>query len=529
MSGLDLESTLLGYADLEPFGADHLLARLQAGDPGLLGGFPLLERGTVPEASTSPFIDRERLTRILSASSGLPAGADDARFVVAGQQVGLLTGPLYTFLKAITIIRLAADLEDATGVRHVPLFWMASEDHDHLEVNRCTLDNRRFVAGPAGGAIPSRRPQVADLSLAEERDRLIAFVGETFPAELERHADLHAMIEKASFESYPALFRSLMESLFGESLLLVEPIALRPLTAPVLARLVEEWPQVLSAFEAGSTVLSARGFTPPLREPGLFEIRDGMRVKVEISADGATLSSGKCSLAEAAGRIRANPAAFSPNAALRPVLQDAVLPVSAMVGGPSELLYLWQIDAVYVVAGVRRALLRPRISATFVEPRIARAARKAGVEGKELLAARRPAPSDDSDAAALRDAGKTLLDRVDRFLEKREDKKIRRGRNTLAGLIDKAEARMRQVVADEAGRGRALFETIDGALRPEGKLQERVTSPLDFVGRYGREFVARARDTLDPWAFAHHLVKIRPGAPPGDRDSIQGEIQGDEA
>lgn len=522
MSGLDFKITALDYADLEAFGPDHLLARLGADDPRLLGGFPLLEAGAIPEPSASRFMDRPRLAEILEASSGLSIDEAD-RFVVAGQQVGLLTGPLYTFLKAITIIRLAADLEKTTGFRHIPLFWMASEDHDHVEVNRCSLDGQPFVAGRAHDTIPARRAQVADLSLTEHRDGLIEFVRETLPADGASHSLVHAMIENASFESYATFFESLMKSLFGERLALVDPIALRPLTAPALAALVEDWPQVTAAFEAGSTVLSVQGYSPPLSGPGLFEIQDGMRVRVEISAEGAILSSGHCSLSEAADRIRANPAAFSPDAALRPVLQDAVLPVSAMVGGPSELLYLWQIDALYAVAGVRRAALRPRISATFVEPRVARAARKAGIEGRELLGAKRPSPPDDSKASALREAGEQLLDRFDRFLDGREDKKIRRSRSTLSNLIDKTEARMRQVLADEAGRGRTLFDTIETALRPGGKLQERVAGPLEFVGRYGQAFVARACEAFDPWAIAHHLVEIIPGGRSGEPAIDQGD------
>jgi len=523
MSSLGFKISSVDYADLDAFGPDHILARLRAGDPRLLGGFPLREKDVNPEPSTSRFANRAALAEILKASSRLSIGDGDVRFVVAGQQVGLLTGPLYTFLKAITAIGLAADLEKTTGCRHLPLFWMASEDHDHVEVNRCSLNGRRFVAGSSGGTIPARRAQVADLSLGAHKEALIDFVREILPAGEARHSLVHTMVESASFESYATFFKSLMTSLFGERLCLVDPIALRPLTAPVLAALVEDWPQVTAAFDAGSTVLTVQGYSPPLGRPGLFEIHGGMRIKVEISAEGAVLSSGKCSLREAADRIRANPASFSPNAALRPVVQDAILPVSAMVGGPSELLYLWQIDALYAVAGVRRAPLWPRISATFVEPRIARAARKARLAGRELIDGKSPAATDDSDAAALREAGGRLLDRFDRFLERREDKKIRRSRSTLSSLIDKTAARMGEVLADEAGRGRTLFDTIASALRPEGKLQERAAGPLEFVGRYGTAFVDRSLEAFDPWAIAHQLVEIIPGGPPGDPATDQGD------
>ena len=119
-------------------------------------GFPLLEKDAAPEPSSSPFMDRKRLAAILAETNDLGQVDSRCRYVVAGQQAGLLTGPLYTILKAATAINLAAGLQRTTGVPHAPLFWMASEDHDLLEVNRCTLNGRRFVAEAAAAGKPGQ-------------------------------------------------------------------------------------------------------------------------------------------------------------------------------------------------------------------------------------------------------------------------------------------------------------------------------------------------------------------------------------
>ncbi len=532
MSHLGFSVTACDYADLPQFGPDHLLARLAARER-IPAAFPLLNRGDPPEPSRSEFADPTRLSAILRATNGEDCGlkaGKEVRFVVTGQQTGLLAGPLYSFLKAVTVIRLAADLEAASGVRHIPLFWMASEDHDLLEVNRCTVNGRLFVAGGRGNNPPARRPQVAHIPLTPHKKELLDFLGETLPVDRPAGRKTLDMVASCPFDNYATFFQSLMLELFRDQYLqFVDPLSLRPLTGPVLARLVARWPETLAAFDAGVTVLRSLGFVPPLAQPGLFEIVDGTRVKVAISAEGAELSTGPCSLEEAADSIRRHPDRFSPNAALRPILQDAVIPVSAYVAGPSELLYLWQIDAVYQVAGVRRAFLRPRISATFIEPRIRRAALRFGLPGTKIFTARALldgySPSDNGDNPeldAIRNAGRTLLEGIDRFLGKTPDRVVDRTRRTIASQVQKVTKRIRGIKAARAGIGRDDLEKLAASLLPGGKLQERTTGVVEFVARHGHDFVNLSLKRLDPWTTAHFAVDIIPGrdrrSPDDDED-----------
>ncbi len=517
--------SLLNFAALPQFGPGHLLSRLAKGEPAGKG-FPLLQSGAASELSASPFMNTARLAGILSESnpqyggSALGGAEADApvRFVVAGQQAGLLTGPLYTFLKAVTIIRLAKDLESSTGVCHLPLFWMASEDHDIIEVNRFSLGGRHFVAGDPAENTPALRPQVATIPLEPYKDAILRFLDKNLPGEQQNRDFVINRIAECSFKTYATLFHDLMTGLFHEhDLAVADPLALRPLTAPVLAALVEKWPDVSASFEEGSARLREEGFEPPLAEPGFFEIREGMRVKAGVSTAGVRLSSGSCSFDEAAERIRRNPGSFSPDAALRPVLQDAVIPAGAFVAGPSELLYLRQIDPVYKVIGVRRAPLRPRVSATFVDPKTARTARKLGLEKENLFEVRRllgeyqnPPAEDDADLAGLKEAGGRLLDLLDGLLEKRESKGLLRSRNTLAGHLKKITSRIRKIKSEESGRGRDILEKTAAAILPKGKFQERAINVFELVARLGPRFPDRAVELLDPWEIAHHLVEIEP-------------------
>jgi len=198
------------------------------------------------------------------------------------------------------------------------------------------------------------------------------------------------------------------------------------------------------------------------------------------------------------------------------------------VAGPTELLYLWQIDGIYDVAGTRRALLRPRISATFVEPRVARAARKQGLAGSRILAANdllhggahttpdtepnggTPAShsnGDDADLQAIERGGDLVLGALDRVLGTQRNKALERGRAAIASQLEKVAHRIRELKAEAAGRGRRNLETIATALTPEGKPQERMITAIELLSRHGPSLVKLALDALDPWPIAHHLVE----------------------
>ena len=107
---------------------------------------PAREAWRSGRVSESPWLDRAAAAReIARQNPGLPAPPEQASYVIGGQQAGLLTGPLYTVLKATTAIALACRVTRALDRPVLPLFWIASEDHDVLEVNRLTVNGRRFV------------------------------------------------------------------------------------------------------------------------------------------------------------------------------------------------------------------------------------------------------------------------------------------------------------------------------------------------------------------------------------------------
>jgi bacillithiol synthase len=484
-------------------------------------GLHLLTREAALDAADPPWLDRAAAAALIARlNPSLPPPPPAARYIVAGQQVGLLTGPLYTFLKAVAAIRLARDLSARGGAPVLPLFWMASEDHDVLEVNRVTLGGRRFTHPYAGALTRGTVPQVGEIGLLDAREPLLAFLREALPPT----AFTDWVIELAAaadFTNYATAFHDLMRALFERwELRLVDPIVLRSLTAPVLAALVERWGDIDEGLRRGARVVAALDLEPPIERAGFYEIVSGRRVPVEIDAAGARLSAGRASLAEAAATIRDHPDRFSPGAALRPICQDAALPVLATLGGPTEIAYLWQIEPLYALAGVVPSLRQPRPSVTFLEPAVGRSLARLGLEPERAFAVSamlesRAAGADGADgadgvpgAAAIRSQAQALLAAIDTHAPQPEPRWLRNSRDAIASASARIADELVEARRTELGRDRARLEKIRDAILPEGKLQERVVNVFEFLNRHGPQFVERAIEDLDPWECRHQVVTL---------------------
>jgi bacillithiol biosynthesis cysteine-adding enzyme BshC len=479
-------TTPVPYAAVPFLGPDHVLTRLAAGEHAT---FPLLAR--TPEAATG-----------------------DRRVIVTGQQPCLLTGPLYTVLKAASVCRLARDCAAAGNHEVRPLFWIASEDHDVLEVNRVTINGRSLVC-PYGGSLKRGEvPPVGAISLEEERSRILDFLDEALPA-TEFKPGLLEQVAGCRFESYGTQFGDLVAGLFRPwGLETVEPAALRETTSPVLARLVAAWPETEAAFRRGCERLRERGYEPPLASLRFYELDEGRRVPVEVDGERVRLSSGSVSFAEAAAAIRERPRHFSPGAALRPVLQDAALSVGATVAGPTEILYLWQLRELYAVAGVTPAPLVPRLSATFLEKKVEKKLKQLGIPPGEAFtvpdllasAVREAAETPDPAADAVEAAAAGLAGALEAARTPANRRWLDRSLRSVKGTVEKAVARLRKEASESRSLRGDQLRAVAEAILPGGKPQDRVVNVLDLLVRYGSDWVRAVVEDTDPWGLYHHVV-----------------------
>ena len=510
MTKVELDAMRTTAAAYEPpHLGDALMARLSRGD--VPAGLPLMSFDDVRLPDDPADLDRARLVAALRGSYAtlglaapealLGALSAGAWLVITGQQPGLLTGPAYGLFKALTAVQLARRLSEQTGQAVLPAFWVAAEDHDLPEVNHAWAGGVRFEArqGDVG-------PPVEWVSLAEDRDRIVRFTQEQWGGAPFGDGVI-AAVESASFENYATQFAHLLNAALGEDeVLLIDPMHLRGAFAPATARVLAPAAALHGALARGTAALQAAGVKPQLDGVSLFEFRDGRRVRCPITE-------------QIVDAVQADPGRYSPGAALRPIVQDAALPVLCTVGGPAEMRYLWQIDPLYEAAGVRRSKLWPRISATVVDGRTVAEGRQLGLEPADLLKlpglvsafdpVRRLDGADQTQVAEILTLRDQLAAAVRRFGPGRRDAVIEHADRALRYHVERAVRHAAHQRLAKAGRGKERLTALCETVFPGGAPAERRTCGLDYLARYGPALIEQIGRNVDATVIAHRLIEVQ--------------------
>ena len=428
------------------------------------------------------------------------------RVVVAGQQPGLLGGPLYTFSKLLAVARWAAALEEA-GEEAVGVFWVATEDHDFQEVARAT------VLAPDGpvevdlGPDPEPLAPVGARTLGPEVERALAELRRAMPGD--RYAE---WLDRVAAWYRPdarfgEAFCRLMAHLAGERCpLLLDAMlpAVKTAEQPWLVRIVERRDEVEAAFARADAAVGRRGHPlqvhPQRGVSPLFLHSRGERRRIAwAGGDRFELRGGEGAprpVGELLETIAENPVAVSPGVLARPVVQDAILGTDLMLLGPGELSYLPQAAPLYEVLGAAapHVALRPQV--LVVESHEVDKLDEADLTLAQLLAPREDlervlAAGADGDftaaprerleevLAGLEEPALALDPNLERPLEKTRDQ-VLRAFDAFAGKVRSSAARRDEV---RAGRVAKLRETV----LPGGRLQERVVASAHYPGKYGAE------------------------------------------
>lgn len=297
----------------------------------------------------------------------------DTYCVITGQQVGLLTGPMYTLWKALTAIRLSSEMEKE-GKRCVPVFWMATEDHnlheimsfgllkDDQELVEFSLKDHLFLKRQPTGTIPASVPEVRSVLLRCQREiRTVPEIRQFYPQ------------ESTLGQGFA---RTLLWLLRDFPILIVDPSdpALKRLAAPFFERFLQRRGPILEMLERQNERLRSRNYPVQVRldkgQLPLFHI-DGQERK-HWPAD-----------PDQASGIPVEQ--VSPAALLRPLFQDFLFPTLAYVGGPAEIAYFAQLHPWYAAMEIEQPWLVPRASITLLPPATARFLQSRNVRPEELF------------------------------------------------------------------------------------------------------------------------------------------------
>jgi bacillithiol biosynthesis cysteine-adding enzyme BshC len=485
--------------------------------------------------------DRARLARALARQQeerGAQAAAARARLlaepetvaVVTGQQAGLFGGPLYVLYKAIAAVELAEALSAHLGRTVVPVFWVASDDHDFAEVRSTSIldeSGQIHTLRYAPEREPSGQP-AARIVLDDSITGLVSELVQALPSG--PHRDEIGACVAGRYRPGATLagaFERLLSCLLPE-LVVLDPsdAELKALMVPVLEREIAESSPTSRLSEGAGRALVEAGYHQqvPVRSGflNLFMMHDGERRALALKDGGIEVrgTSKWLSMEEALRAVRERPADWSPGALLRPLAQDLLLPTAAYVGGPAEIAYHAQIGPSYAHFGIPRPVLVPRPSLTIVEAAQARALEAEGLTLAELQTdpevllarwAREAYPEVEAafdrarvGLAAGMEGVEQTLGALDPTLRAAADSARGRALHQIETLQEKA---LRVLKKRDQARADRLRRTRD-ALLPGGSFQERGLGLIHLLARHGSPIVTEIRARMDVWAKGHQVIYL---------------------
>jgi len=452
---------------------------------------------------------------------------DGAFAIVTGQQVGLFGGPLLSLFKAASVLALAKQVE-ALGVECVPVFWLASEDHDLAEVNQTLLLTEDFQLAPFDAPVSGiEGSPVSTIRFAEGTNELVAqaarLLGESLAADYLRES-------YADSETFSNGYAKLFTRIFRDhGLIFLDPSGaeLHRVAAPLFRDAIACAAELDDAVLARNRELQAGNYHEQVKvtreSTPLFTLVDGARVPVHRSNGQFKIGRETLAQDELQRRIEAAPENFSANVLLRPVLQDFWLPTLAYIGGPAEIAYFAQAAVMYEQLLGRVTPIASRMSATLIEPRIERLLTKYQVELPELfhgecqlrdcIAARvLPPELKQSFEAAARSVGQSMqqvsaaLQKLDPTLVEaahRAASKMRYQVSRLEKRAAQAELRRNEIITRHAAQ-------IENAVYPRKTLQEREIAGVYFYARYGPALIERLIELAQTRCPEHKVLVLGP-------------------
>ncbi|MGA8220266.1 MAG: bacillithiol biosynthesis cysteine-adding enzyme BshC [Candidatus Acidiferrales bacterium] len=494
------------------------------------------EVNLAPEArSTVVEVLREQNQRFGAGATLDPATAHNldrlaagAVAIVTGQQVGLFSGPAYSIYKAASAVRWAEEITKR-GTDAVPIFWLATEDHDLAEISHSDWNTRQ---GLTHYELPVRKEdagrRVGEVVFGENLKPLVASAAETLEGSF---AEEIASVLRESYapgETYGSAFGKLMARLLaGRGVILIDPLdpRLHRLAASVYRRALDEADSLRDALLGRSKELDRNGYHAQVKVTRettlLFYNVDGRRQPLRRL--NGNFSAGKASFTpdQLRAAIEKSPEAFTANVLLRPVIQDSILPTAAYIGGPAEIAYMAQAQVAYKALLGRMPAMLPRAGFTLIEPGIARIMKKYGLDIRDILRGRQYVRAKMEQTSLPRDLERRFEtdEKALRKVMKSYRKKLERLDRTLIGALDATERKILYQftkLKGKAGRAETFRKGVLDmkekllldALHPNRDLQERTLSALPFLAAYGPPLfddLARSADLASP---QHHILYL---------------------
>jgi bacillithiol synthase len=458
------------------------------------------------------------LANIERLRAGAPA-------VVTGQQVGLFGGPLFCILKALTAVLLA---EKANAV---PIFWLATEDHDLEEVNTVNLPAGDHIQKFTVNVPHTEGAPVGAIAFTDEIRAAVAQVEALFGHSETGRSEVSELLAESyrkgeNFGSAFGRFYTRVLADFG--VVFLDPLdrELHRIAQPVFRAALEKAEEINQALLERNQQLESAGYQAQVKvTPShtlCFYLEDGVRTPLHHQGREFFIGERKLAVADLLQETERCPERFSANVLLRPVVQDYLLPTLCYIGGPAEIAYFAQIEVVYRKLAGRVTPILPRIFATLLEPRQAKLMDRYQLELPDLFAG----PEKFRELVASRALPESILKSFDSAAQSLEDAlaviqpPLEKLDKTLVDAAENAGAKMRyqlQGIRDKAARAEARKNTevlrhadeLISALYPNKGLQEREVGAVYFLLKYGLGVLEQIKASARVDCGEHQVIGIQ--------------------
>lgn len=446
--------------------------------------------------------------------------------VATGQQVGLFGGPVFSVFKALTAAKHAATLQDR-GIPAVAVFWLATEDHDLAEVDHAWLYDAagkpRLTEGraqaedgaPVGGAT---LPAGVTTALRE------ACAGMPHGDAIVRRVEEYYSEGRTLGQAFRGLFENLLSD-YG--LIFLDPMdsQLRSVAGELVRKAVANGPDLLKAVtERGKQLESAGYHQQVVVGPGtslLFRFSEGRRSAIRRSGDSYLCDGESLSSAELIEAIRREPEGFSPNALLRPVLQDYLLPTAVFIGGPAELAYLAQSAVIYKLLLGRMPVVMPRAAFTLLDSRSQKLLTHYELDVVGCFAPKEELRQHIANLLTPPELKKTFDEEgavIDAALERIQScltgfdptlgDAFANSERKIKFQLGKIQAKTARESLKRNDRSVSDAALLSNLIHPEKTLQERLFCTLPFLAQYGEHLIPTIYEAVDPDCPDHQVLTV---------------------
>lgn len=455
--------------------------------------------------------------------------------VIGGQQAGLLTGPLYTIHKIISIIKLAEQQEMKLGKPVVPVFWVAGEDHDYLEINHIYAQSMNGMKKISYPAMPDGKLIASHIQF--EKEEMHRWINQVFGEFGERRYTnemlqfLNDAVEKTN--TFTDFFTYIIQSLFEDyGLLLIDSAdeRLRQIEKPFFTQLIDQNVQLAQSVFSMQAEIKDRGFQTAIeidqQSANLFYYDEQERILLHYDSNQEVFSDKKDTIRftkeQLFDLLTQYPERFSNNVVTRPLMQEWLFPTLAFIAGPGEIAYWGELKKAFELFDNKMPPIIPRLNMTILDAAIERDTHELGLSVEGVIA-RGTVEERNQFLASVTDEGlDRLYEDTKAFLTSQYDKitdkiaEIEKGLGSLSQKnlsyhflqLDYLQQKTLRAIEQKHEHILGKYNKIEQSLRPDGSPQERMWNIFYYVNDRGRQFIDQLMQLEYQFDGTHKLIRL---------------------